>query len=809
MDDKGDKKQPYRGLTKEDVEIRVAEGRTNYLPKKTTRSIWYILRTNLITYFNVIVIGSFLVLFALGQWRDALFGLAAIANVIIGVTQEYRSKRLLDKLVLLHAPKATVIRDWQQEEVSLDDIVIDDTVLLQIGDQVPADAEVISSEGLEANESLLTGEVDPVPKHRGDTVMSGSMIVAGHAYVRIAKVGQDSYASRLTNEAKRFSLVHSELRSGIDSVLRVISFMIIPIFIIVVIGQIAANGGIDSLRSGDVAMKAAVGAVASIVAMIPLGLVLITSVAFAAGAVRLLRHRVLMQELAAVEGLARADVVCFDKTGTLTEGEIIYDRTIKLSGSPKYWREAIGWFAQDHHSSATMQAIRSEYPKAIKQKASEYIAFSSSRKWAAVAFENGPASGSWVIGAPEKLIDSTDPANEKALSAVAELSESGRRTLALCYYEEDFKHSELTDETIREGFRPVAIIGLKETVRKDVINTLSFLKEQGVELRLLSGDNPKTVASIAREVGIEFEGNGYDARHLPVNLDEMGKVLDEHIIFGRVDPDQKKDIVMALQSRGHVVAMVGDGVNDAMAVKQADIGVAMGSGSAATRAVARLVLLDSDFAQFPRVIAMGRQVIANIERVSLLFLSKTVYIMILSIIFGLTLWGFPFLPRHLSALDGLTIGIPAFFLALMPSARRYLPGFLSRTLRLAIPNGIIVACSVIAMKIYIINTGPYEGAIAPTAMAIAMGMVGLWILVTQSRPFIPIRALIVISMYIGLVGVMTIPFIKDFFYYQLPSGDLLYASLIVGAVGSLLVEIVSRVFRVKDDSRRESKKSLL
>lgn len=792
------KREPYRGLTDKDVQIRIAEGRTNYLSKKTTRSIWYILRTNLITYFNIIVIGSFLVLFALGQWRDALFGLAAIANVIIGVTQEYRSKRLLDKLVLLHAPKATVIRDYNRLEVNLDDIVIDDTVFLQIGDQVPADGEVINAEGLEANESLLTGEVDPVPKHRGDTVMSGSMIVAGHAYIRITSVGQDSYASRLTSEAKRFSLVHSELRSSIDKVLRFISFMIPPIFIIVVIGQIAANGGLDNLKSGEVAMRAAVGAVASIVAMIPLGLVLITSVAFAAGAVRLLRHRVLMQELAAVEGLARADVVCFDKTGTLTEGAIIYDDTIKLDGAPKYWREAIGWFAKDHHASATMQAIKSEYPKSVSKEPTEYIAFSSSRKWAAAAFSSGPASGSWVIGAPEKIIDPTDPQNQKALEIVNELSDSGRRTLAVCYYEEDFKHRELTDDTIREAFRPVAIISLKETLRKDVLDTLKYLKNQGVELRLLSGDNPKTVASIAREVGIEFEGNGYDARHLPVNLDEMGEVLDKHIIFGRVDPDQKKDIVMALQSRGHVVAMVGDGVNDAMAVKQADIGVAMGSGSAATRAVARLVLLDSDFGQFPRVIAMGRQVIANIERVSLLFLSKTVYIMILSIVFGLTLWGFPFLPRHLSALDGLTIGIPAFFLALMPSARRYLPGFLSRTLRLAIPNGIIVACSVIVMKLYIINTGPYEGALEPTAMAIAMGLVGLWILVTQSRPFIPIRAMIVGAMYIGLVGVMTIPIIKEFFYYQLPSGDLLYVSLLVGIVGSIMVEIVDRIFRVRE-----------
>lgn len=789
--------EPFLGLTAEEVKKRVDEGKTNYVSKKTTRSIWYILRTNLITYFNVIVIGSFTVLFVLGQWKDALFGLAAIANVIIGVTQEYRSKRLLDKLVLLHSPKTTVIRGGQQKEVNIDDIVIDDTVFLRLGDQIPADGKVLSSDGLEVNESLLTGEVDPINKEEGDKVMSGSIVVAGSAYMKVTSVGQDSYASRLTSEAKRFSLVHSELRSGIDRVLKLISFLIVPIFGVVIFGQISSYGGLEALKDSEVAIKATVGGVASIVAMIPLGLVLITSVAFAAGAVRLLRHRVLMQELAAVEGLARADVVCFDKTGTLTEGEIVYDETIKLSKTNKAIDQAIGWFANEPNASASMQAIASVYRDGAQFIPSKSVAFSSSRKWSAIAFDKGPLSGSWVLGAPEKLIDYTDPRNEKALMAVNELAEAGKRTLVLCHYKEDFKHSKLDEQTIKEAFKPVAVIGLKETLRKDVIDTLRYLKNQGVELRLLSGDNVKTVTAIAREVGIEFEGDGYDARKLPNDIGAMGKILDEHVVFGRVDPDQKKDIVMALQSRGHVVAMVGDGVNDAMAVKQADIGVAMGSGSAATRAVARLVLLDSDFTQFPRVIAMGRQVIANIERVALLFLSKTVYIMILSIAFGLMAWGFPFLPRHLSAIDGLTIGIPAFFLALMPSARRYLPGFLERTLRLAIPNGIIVALAIITMKLYILNTGPYEGALGQTAMAISMALIGLWILVTQSRPFILPRALIVISMYVGLIGVIMLPIVKDFFYFELPSGQLLFVSLFIGLIGSVLVELVNRIFRGK------------
>lgn len=793
----GLKKESFRGLSSKDVQIRIAEGRTNYLPKKTTRSIWYILRTNLITYFNIIVIGSCVVLFGLGQWRDALFGLAAIASVIIGVVQEYRSKRLLDKLVLLHSPKANVVRDWQKHEIDLDDIVIDDVLFLNIGDQVPADSVVLSAHGLEANEALLTGEVDPVAKKKGDEVMSGSIIVAGNAYVRVIKVGTDSYASRLTAEAKRFSLVHSELRSSIDKVLKFISIMIVPIFVIVVFGQIQAAGGWSAVGEGDVALKAAVGAVASIVSMIPLGLVLITSVAFAVGAVRLLQHRVLMQELAAVEGLARADVVCFDKTGTLTEGEIIYDRSVVVGKPPKNWEKVVGWFAGDENANATMKSLSVPYPEILKDKPSEVIAFSSSRKWSAAAFASGTYSGSWVIGAPDKLIDDTNEKNNDIIDEIAKMTNEGRRTLVLCYSPEDFKHPKLSDDTIKDAFEPVVVIALKETLRKDVLQTLNYFKEQGVEIRLLSGDNPNTVAAIARDAGIEFEGDGYDARKLPNNIDELGVVLDEHIIFGRVDPDQKKDIVMALQARGHVVAMVGDGVNDAMAVKQSDIGVAMGSGSAATRAVARLVLLDSDFGQFPRVIKIGREVIANIERVALLFLSKTVYIMLLSIVFGLTFWGFPFLPRHLSAMDGLTIGIPAFFLALMPSSRRYLPGFLERTLRLAIPNGVIVALAVITMKIYVNATGPYADGVPATALAIVMGIIGIWILVTQSRPFNGIRIAIVSSMYVGLIGVMLVPLVKDFFYFVVPSGDLLYVALTVGVVGSALVELVSRIFRIK------------
>jgi cation-transporting ATPase E len=530
-----------------------------------------------------------------------------------------------------------------------------------------------------------------------------------------------------------------------------------------------------------------VGLIASLVSMIPLGLVLLTSIAFAVGAVKLARHNVLVQELAAVEGLARADIVCFDKTGTLTEGQIVFDQTIPVSRrSPAIWRTVLGMFAARSDASATTKALLEAFPDAPAQAPSSTVPFSSSRQWSAAAVERGRLKGSWMLGAPERLLDLDDARYARVARLVNEMTHKGRRTLLLAH---------APDPAARPGkdpYEPIVIVVLTETIRHDVAQTLAYFAEQGVGLRVFSGDNPQTVAAIAREAGIDVSGGGYDARKLPKRSADLTQVLEDTVVFGRVTPDQKKAMVRALQKTGHVVAMIGDGVNDTMAVKQADIGVAMGSGSEATRAVARLILLESDFTQFPRVIAEGRQVMANIERLALIFLSKTAYIMTISIIFGLTLWGFPFLPRQLSAVDGLTIGLPAFFLALMPSTSRYLPGFIGRTLRRAVPLGLTTGAVITGLALYLRMAGLYSPHVVQSSLVLALALLALWILVIFARPLNRWRLAIIAVMYIGLAGTVGIPIIRDFFELTIPPRGALIAVGTAAAIGCVLYELLVR-----------------
>lgn len=778
-----------KGLSHIEVDRLTISGQSNLQPRIVTRSIWQILRANLITYFNMIVIGSCLLLFIFGQWQDALFGIAAIANVVIGVVQEYRAKRSLDRLALTHSQtlRVRVVRDGNMQTVDPQSLVLGDLVMLQTGDQVPADAAVVQSSGLEVNESLLTGEVDPIPKRLNDAVLSGSVAVAGSAYVRIRHVGADSFVGRMTADAKRFSLVHSELRAGIARILRWISIAIIPIAGIVLSGQVQAAGGWGVFGRSDAWLSVMVGLIASVVGMIPLGLVLLTSIAFAVGAVKLARHNVLIQELAAVEGLARADIVCFDKTGTLTEGRIVFDRIVPVSRrSPAIWRSVLGLFASSSDASATTKALLEAFPDAPTQDPISTVPFSSSRQWSAVTVNHGKLKGSWMFGAPERLLNLGDTRYGRVARIVDEMTRKGRRTLLL---------SHAADPSARPGkdpHEPIVVVVLMETIRHDVAQALAYFAEQGIGLRVFSGDNSQTVTAIAREAGIEVSGEGYDARRLPKRSADLTLVLEDNVVFGRVTPDQKKTMVRVLQQAGHVVAMIGDGVNDTMAVKQADIGVAMGSGSQATRAVARIILLDNDFTQFPRVIAEGRQVMANIERLALIFLTKTAYIMTISVIFGLTLWGFPFLPRQLSAVDGLTIGIPAFFLALMPSTRRYVPGFIGRTLRRAIPLGLITGAVIAGLTLYLRMTASYDPRVVQSSLVLALALLALWILVIFARPLNRWRLMIIAGMYIGLAGTVSIPIIREFFLLMVPPRSALIAVGIAATVGCVLCELLVR-----------------
>ncbi|KIS26129.1 ATPase [Arthrobacter sp. SPG23] len=783
------------GLSSADVSERVRGGLANLVSNASSRSIWDIFRANVLTLFNAIVAGSFVLLLALGQWQDALFGFAAVGNAVIGVVQEYRAKKSLDRLAVLNFPHARVLRDGAIQDIPTAEVVLDDVILLFAGDQVPADATVYDAHGLEIDESLLTGESNPVDKAPGTEVLAGSSVVGGQGRAQVIRVGDDSFAGKLTTQAKRFSLVNSEIRTGLNKVLRWITWGLLPVMAIVVNGEMQAQGGWNQALDTGAWKTAAVGAVASVIAMVPLGLVLMASVAFALGGLRLARDKVLIQELAAVEGLARVDMLCLDKTGTLTEGKIIFDGVHDAGAAPaEGWQQALGWFGADPDANATARCLAAVYKDDGGLRPASSVPFASSRKWSAVSFNNGSAPGAWVLGAPELVLEATTPGHARALASAAGLASSGLRALVLAHAGRPMADREAEAAALPSMLVPAAVLTFREKIRPDAAATLAYFRKQGVDLRILSGDDPRTVAAVARNVGLDA-ADGYDARELPEDPELMADVLQNHTVFGRVTPAQKKAMVAALRSRGHVVAMTGDGVNDALALKEADIGIAMGSAAAATKAVSRLVLLDGRFDRLPGVVAEGRRVIANIERVSMLFLAKTAYAIALSVAFGGLLWGFPFLPRQLSATDGLTIGIPAFFLALMPNARLYRPGFLKRSLTFAVPAGLIITAAVLAVNAYAAVAGVYGQDSVRTGSVMVLALVALWVLVVLSRPLNRWRLLIVASMYAGLFALLTVPVIADFFGIASPPDTLRNAALLAAVGGCAAVELVFRLRR--------------
>jgi len=773
------------GLSDAEVALRVAAGLTNRVPFDTSRSFARILQANLLTLFNAVVGGSFLLLLVLGYWRDALFGFFVIANVLIGVTQEFRAKRTLDRLALLNSPRARVLRGGAELDIPRDDVVLDDTLVLRAGDQLPADAVILHGQSLEIDESLLTGEADPVLVAAGREVLSASAVVGGHGAARVVRIGSESYASRITAEARRFTLVNSELRNELNRVVKSISWALIPISAVVVNGQIQAQGGWGSaFRTGEW-REAALASVASIVSTVPQGLVFMTSVAFAVGAVKLARRQVLVQELAAVEGLARVDIVCLDKTGTLTEGGLVLDQVAPVDDEHEPgWERALGWFGADPNANATAKALGTRYPAEMETTPAHTIGFSSSRKWSAASFDVGELAGSWVLGAPEMLTPDSDAGSDVSVRA-SELAASGLRTLLLTHTTRPMSAGEAAAESLPAGLRPVAIVTFREKIRPDAAQTLAYFREQGVGLRIFSGDNPRTVAAVATEVGLT--GNPFDAGDLPSDPGALAAVLETHDAFGRVTPRHKKEMVIALQRAGHVVAMTGDGINDVLALKQADIGIAMGSGAATARAVSRLILLDGQFDRLPRVLAEGRQVIANIELLSKVFLTKTVYAITFALVFGALLWPFPFLPRQLAIVDGLTIGIPALFLALMPNSRRYHPGFLRRAVATCVPFGLTVSLVVIGVVGYARLQGGYTAGDTQSASVIALTLVGLWVLNVLIRPLRGFRVLLLIAMHIGLV-VVFLPPLGDFLAISVPPAPLPTAAVVAAALGALLVE---------------------
>jgi HAD ATPase, P-type, family IC len=806
-----------QGLSFKQVAHARAADETNEFDNSSSRSIVAILRANVFTIFNAILASAVVVVLAVGSWQDAVFGFVLLLNTLTGTIAELRAKRALDNLAVLAAPTAHVIRDGEAKDIEVSQVVLGELLELRSGDQVPADGQVLSSNGCEIDESILTGESVAVRKHENDQVLSGTTVIGGSARIRVTAVGEHSYANRLAMEARKYSVVTSELQEGTNRVLTWISWVIVPMTLLLLWSQLRVAGGISgSLDSGQ--WKAAVVlAVAGVVGMVPQGLVLLTSVNFAAAAMTLARRKVLVQELPAVEVLARVDMLCLDKTGTLTSGAVELDHIESCLGSAcadgdggslaagkvsadaaaggsagtgsgavvpasadDAARAALAYLVGGSEVNATGSAIAAGLTGLEPAQARYAIAFNSARKWSAVQTQ----AGAYVLGAPEIVLagsagsGSTEADNadsdgtgsgstdNAALERVKALAGTGKRVLVLAHSNQALDQSE--NPTLPKDLTAALLVVLAEQVRPDAAQTLDYFKRQGVAVRVISGDNPVTVAAIAAHLGLRNpdggEPVGVDARTLPAIEDTqaLADVLEKHTVFGRVTPEQKRAFVNALKSRGHTVAMTGDGVNDALALKDADLGIAMGNAAPATKAVSRLVLLNSQFDALPSVVAEGRRVIANMERVASLFLTKTTWAALLAAVVAITGFVYPFLPRQLTIVSSLTIGIPAFVLALAPTNQRYRAGFLARVLRLSVPAGVIVVVGVLCARLTLILMGSNRNQISSVCTLVLVAG-GLWLLSLTARPWVWWRAALVVLMSAAALAVVLLAPLRGFF----------------------------------------------
>jgi cation-transporting ATPase E len=780
------------GLTGAEVAERVARGEVNDVPVRSSRPTSEIVRANVFTRFNAIIGVLFLVVLVVGPVQDGLFGFVIVANTAIGIVQELRAKRTLDSLAVIGEARPTVRRDGAAGEIPTSAIVLGDLVELGPGDKVVVDGETVEADGLEIDESLLTGEADPVLKKPGDPVMSGSFVVAGGGAFTATRVGREAYAAQLADEASRFTLVDSELRNGISLILKYVTWMMVPTAVGLIISQFTVES-----HDWREAVRRTVG---GIVPMVPEGLVLLTSVAFAIGVVRLGRRQCLVQELPAIEGLARVDVVCLDKTGTLTEGGMDVTGVHLLDGAEEGYaaRVLAAFGAADPRPNASLQAIIDAYPAqgADGWRTTGALPFSSARKYSGAAFsEPGGDASAWLLGAPDVLL----PDGHAALAEVDRLNDEGLRVLLLAR-----TGRPLEDPEVARSVTPQALVVLEQRLRPDAAETLRYFAEQDVRAKVISGDNAVSVGAVAAKLGLPGAERPVDARQLPEEREAMAAVLDEGSVFGRVTPQQKRDMVAALQSRGHNVAMTGDGVNDVLALKDADIGVSMGSGSEATRAVAQIVLLNNSFATLPSVVAEGRRVIGNITRVATLFLTKTVFSVLLALLVVFWQIPYPFLPRHLTLLSTLTIGVPAFFLALAPNKERARPHFVRRVMRYATPAGTI--CGATAFVAYLVARHHYTGSGAldaeTSAATLTLFLMEVWVLAIVARPYTWWRIGLVLAMVLGFVVVLVTPWLQRFFALRLVGTQTPWTAVGIAVAGGLVLEATWAWVRHRDLAER-------
>lgn len=706
---------PQSGLSAEQVKRRFAQGENNYKVESSTLSVPEIVRSNVCTYFNLVFAVIAVLLAIVGAWSDMLFLPIIVANTCIGIIQEVHSKKVLDKLSILNAPHAVVIRDGKRQEIPADQLVLDDIVEFSAGSQIPADAKVVSGE-LQVNESLITGESDEIEKREGDSLLSGSFVVSGKACARLEKVGKDSYISKLTLQATKSKKgEQSEMIRSLNYLIMVMGIIIIPIGIALFVQSFIYNEGTfhDSIT----------GMVAAIIGMIPEGLYLLTSVALAVSSVRLAQKKVLIHDMKCIETLARVNVLCVDKTGTITEpGMHVYDFSV-LDGADQLEISQLlaDFVAVQEKDNATMEALKAHFSNGSGMRAREVYSFSSETKYSGAVMNDGK---SYVIGAPEFVLRGQFAQYQEK---IAIYSSKGYRVLVFAQYEGTIDRKPLTEPVL-----PLCFVMLANPIRKGAKETFTYFAENDVDIKVISGDNPLTVSVIAAEAGIVGAERFVDASTLKEKEDYY-RAVEEYTVFGRVTPSQKRMLVQALKEHKKTVAMTGDGVNDVLALKDADCSVAMASGSEAASNVAQLVLLDSDFSRMPSVVAEGRRVVNNIERTAALYIVKNIFSMLLAIFSVILMLDYPLEPSQVSLISMFTIGIPSFVLALEPNKDLIRGHFLTNVLVRALPAGltdfIVVSGLVIFCREFQVDLDCLS-----TSCTILVAIVGFMILHRIARP---------------------------------------------------------------------------
>lgn len=757
-----------QGLSAAEVEQRRKQGLSNEVSHRSGRSLLEILRANVCTRINAMLFVLWCIVIATGSWINSAFGLMIIANSTVGVVQELRAKRTLDKLKILGQTQPTVIREGKEQVIAQEEIVQGDLIKVASGDEILVDGIVVSG-SFAVDESQLTGESDPIHKEVDGALQSGSFVRTGAGYYRAEAVGDDAYAAQLAAQASEFSLTNSELFNGINTILRVITWLLIPTGILTMYTQLVRSG--TDLRESILAMAAA------LVPMIPEGLVLMTSIAFAAGVIRLGRHRALVNELVAIEGLARVNTVCTDKTGTLTTNRLVLVEVFDAAGQAANRAELTQLISAQADRNLTSQALYEALGEPEEPLTGTEIPFDSQYKFS--GFQTTDAV--YVLGAPDVVI----PQDNRAQNLVREYESQGYRVLA-------FQVLTALPESGAPQLDEPLIIVLEQQLRSDAAETLEFFQHEDVEIKVISGDNPTAVEAVARQAGLE-QPQAVDARTL--NSGNMDTAVVQNNVFGRVSPAQKSQMVDSLHRHNRVVAMTGDGVNDILALKRADIGVAMGDGSPASRAVSQLVLLDNKFSALPHVVAEGRRVIGNIERVAHLFLTKTVYSVVLAAIIAILGISFPFQPIYVTITGWFTIGIPAFILSLAPNYQRPRENFVGRVLGFAIPAGILIGGFSALFWI-----AAYPGADATeqarrevgTAVLITLIVMSLWVLGIVARPWNWWRlGLVLVAASFYLVIFLT-P-LAELFLLDTSNPRLMLIGLGLGIVGAGCIEVVHRM----------------